>query len=307
MRRCAYCGAWYNFDVQKIQKFFAGFLAVALLLPSVVSADLDPVFRENFSPWVEELCHAGIEYELDDRVWDLREKEGIDEETKEIIWGDVIEEGKSTEYHRLMNCLFNDAMAVSTEEIKELVEKNHKSELPQLQLFEMSPEQEEKCVDPEEGTKLELEFIIELQRHDTFDPENDSRCKGNEVVETSFSACRVQEVALRELCAYQQFLLAKSRDFESFPEEDRLGLKVLQDAQYWQTDRAVAIIDEAERAEETTQAMFFLYKNFVQKYRQHAWLVAVQQQVWSARAKLHRLKDAIETFADKFCNAAIEG
>lgn len=283
--------------MQKIQKLCAGFLTVALLLPSVANADLDPVFRENFQPWVEELCHAGIEYELDDRVWDW-----LDPET-----GEVVEEGKSTEYHRLMNCLFNDAMAVSTAEIKELVEKNHKNDLPQLQVFELSPEQKEKCVDPELGTKLELEFIIEMQRHDTFDPENDSRCKGNDVVKQSYSACRVQEVALRELCGYQQFLLAKSRDFKSFPKEDRLGLSVVQDAVYWQTDRAVAIMDEAERSEETVQAMFILYKNFVQKYRQHAWLVAVQQQVWSARAKLHRLKNAIETFADKFCNAAIEG
>lgn len=279
-------------------KIIATVLLITLLLPlgavSAQGTELHPPFREQFSTFVPQVCFATIPYAVDDRVFDWTDEAG------------EFHEGKSTEFHRTMNCLFNDALREAVEGVTKEVKKAadagemRKKTLRKLNLIDgnLSPRTDD-CADI---------LLPDIQRRQqrlkkkalAGAPEKFLQiCDTGDGARPVYSSCWVSETVLNEWCGYQQFLLAKMRDYQSFVRENSDADTKRGRTQRWNTQQQ-RYQAEWEHTSAAITTMLEFYHHFQPQYRQHAWLVALQVELEHIRSQIQKAVDKINIWPAKF-------
>jgi hypothetical protein len=273
-----------NINIKISRDFKLLFLIIICLPLNITRADLDKNFRENFSTITEKQCFNSIKYSVDDIV-------GFENTAEELYKWECVS-GKCEEYKTLITCLFDDAF----EQVVNVSNKKAKDYLnfKFSELRDTDINNKDKCV------PLALKNIQEKQSNLGFKTD----CLDGFSTQ-SYSACRVTETVLNEMCGYHNFLTAKINDYKSFHNEELGYTHVIVDKKEGSFEDKVAEykkeIDKSKRAFLDTSA---LYNNFVHKYRVHTWITAIRLRLKYFKDKWLDVSNAIETFPGKFIDAS---
>lgn len=269
-----------NINIKIPRIIILALLFGAFLIPvKTTNADLNKYFRKNFTKITQEQCFNSISYSVDDLT-------GFEKNDKNK-W--ECQGGKCEEYQTLVNCIFDNAFSESVNTVNAGIKKTVGKKINELN-------------DSKTNTaKGCLPQSLQL----TIDGQNKFITKCDTKSELGiFTACRVTETVLNELCGYQNFLTAKSLDFESFRNEKsnyRVG-KTTQDAVF--DEKSAKYVFEIEKSKKAFIETATLYKNFIHNYRIHAWLVAVKTELNSVKEIWVKIHKALETFPGKFIDAS---
>lgn len=282
--------------MKQIQKIALIFFGGIFFLPTVFGAQISEEFRENLSDIIKDVCHSSINYSIDDSV-------GFpffntDKKPENICAG-----GKCAEYHQRINCVFNDALKIVTNDINGAVTaqnfknstqgKNKKKEL-ETSLVSTKDFTIENC----EGSRLE--DVVSIQKNRGFV----SGCADFETPNTvkPASACLVTEAVMLEFCGYQNFLLAKIEDKRSFEKE----FQPLNGYSAGAPAAAKTIYaNELKNAESSLFEMISFYRNYESTYRSEAWLQTIKFQLSVLLDKVTVFTKALAAFPAKFLNVSI--
>lgn len=280
-------------NIKSLRKLLLIFgLAIFVFFPlNSARADLDKNFRENFAEITHQQCFNSIDYSVDD-ISGFELIEIGSGENKNSEW--QCKDGKCEEYQSMVNCLFDDAFGQAVNKTNNTITNSlsqNFAELHNTQIYNL-----QECV---QGVQNNLWSIQERQESLGFT----SDCSG-EALGKFYSACRVTETVLNELCGYQNFLTAKSRDFKSFRKE-KSNYRIEKNNQKTAfNEKSAKYLVEIEKSQKAFLSTVTLYKNFIHNYRIHAWIVAIKTKLKSVTGTWQKIHQAIETFPTKFIDAS---
>lgn len=267
----------------KISKVFALAIILSVFFVSnkTVNANLDKNFRENFAEFTQKQCFNSIRYTVDDIVGFAKNEDNQWECHK----------GKCQEYQNAINCLFDDALEQGINKVNKEIYNYTGDKFAELK--------NTKIVDKQSCREITLAKIQSDQESLKFQ----SDCSGD-FLSQEYSACRVTETILNELCGYQNFLAAKASDRISFSHEQGgdIGSQISRDSEF----RALQsqYLKESSKSQKSFLEGVKLYKNFIHNYRVHAWLIAIKGKLKEITGQWQKIHNAIETFPSKFIDAS---
>jgi hypothetical protein len=277
-----------NIKISRDFVLITGLIALIFIPYNEVNAQLNDEVRKNFSKRTAELCFNSINYSVDDI-------DGF--ELVETGKGDDLEQkwecssGKCQEYKTTINCLFDDAFEQTVNktnaEIKEYTNDKYKN------LKDTKLSKGKDC------SILTLTNIQEQQEALKFK----TSCEGKELSKP-YSACRVTETILNELCGYNNFLEAKAQDYLSFSNENEKITRSSTKSMSEFKAKKKLYRREIEKTQKSFLSTVYLYKNFIHNYQKHAWLVAIKTKLETPRRFWQKIRRAIETFPAKFKDAS---
>lgn len=265
-------------------------LSIVLLLSLSVGvsfAALDPEFRAQFNTLIKDkIYHSTFEYPLgeDRRGVTLAERY----QEYEMVRDD---------FHRKVNCIFNDSFAGVITEVNRSVEETFGKRLTDQLL--LAPALGSGCdqgvfsqaQNQQANLRLAADKLSSL-----CDPQGDF-----EIIHTPYSACRVGETLLTELGGYQAYLLAKIQDSQTMAFSEA---RTQEEADQLRTSLQQTYRDELEKAEQAFADTLFLYETYARHYRMYAWLVALEQESRTTHNLTYDLSGVIQLYETKFPNAA---
>ncbi len=259
---------------------------VLVLLPlNSANANLNEKFRENFGKIVREKYYNTINYSVDDSTgWELKEQDG------KSVW--TCTGGKCAEFQKKINCLFDDAF-------ENAVNQTNQEVLDYVKGVEISELKQKAQIKDPDCEKITLQNIQDEQGINDFK----SSCKG-QFISSTYSTCRVAETILNELGAYQNYLLAKSEDNISFSREffednEYKRNKLINDS----TEAKKQYLKDIEQSQQAVLDTLTLYKDFIHRYRIHAWLLAIKHKLKKIHTEWFKVQKATETYPIKFPKA----
>ena len=264
----------------KIQ-IFALITSLGFILPNspvtfAAATDLDPLLRENFSDMIDQLCHSSLTYNMGQPFLENKER-----------------------YQKTMNCLFNDAMQRSVNEMN----ADFRPILKSIIRYASNRQLEDVSFDA--SFCVGLENIQTKQRSKQYETTCDA--PDNPTVMKPYAACRVSETALNELCAYEEYLEWKMLDYQSFRNEfdEEMGSNQFKSMEMWEREKNQHK-KELILVKKTLDEMLYRYQKWEQNYRMHMWFVAIIEGLKQTRDLLTELRKAIDVFPTKFNNATSE-
>ena len=332
----------YNVLVR--MKVFLCAAGMVLLWAGNVSASLDPEVRDHYADFVQKMCFSvgnyALDRPLDDAELEWRQAANdadLERTDQQISAAGFLSSEKSNfknrkklltqqkqsltsyaqdkmvaeEYHARINCILNDAYAVAVQEINAEVLQAYdrydaERELP-LEDFEAKTQG---CFSGAAGGGDSYLQMVQRQQEKLRQKNGlqKTACDtGGEfpTVETPFSACRVGETVMAEFCGYRAYLTAKKLDDQTLIETSSDG-KIGYGQASGSRARIEEIDAELQKAEQALFESLDRYRRFEQRYRLHAYLVAIRETLTTANKKLSDFREAFNLFPDKFINASSE-
>ncbi len=237
----------------------------------------EPEQREAFPDMVQkELCHSSLKYNLDEKYEDARDK-----------------------YHNRINCIFNNAMATSTNDMNNSFTLEW-AKIPKYPKYEYIDENQT-C------TIADIRAQQKKNGYKTLCP-----TKGdNPTIDKPYSSCSATETVMNEFCAYQEYLEWKKRDDTSLLNEfyesgeTRVPLNVNVGKRENLTNRRFQ--NEINRSKKALNEMTSQYQDWEQQYRMHQWLDTILTALKKTRDLTSELRRAIYyKWPDKFNYSASE-
>jgi len=245
-------------------------------------AALDRKFREKFPEIVAEFCHSAGDYSLNRDFAEVQ-----------------------TEFHKTVNCAFNDAFEASSLDSKDRAEAIFGDVLLGLETAEIADDCVGKLAELQAGQKSAgLETSCDFEIGDQKFPTG----------EAEFSGCRVAETIWTEFCGYEKFLWGKIRDDETDPAEISAMKKREDNDWKWKTRQIDVIIlkDEVDqmyafelkKTRESIWQAIELYGKFEKNYRLHSFLVAIRAELMKTNEKLFELLKGVLSWPKKFIGSS---
>lgn len=263
-----------NHTYTLLQVIFISLISFFVLhKPTIQAFQLDENFRNNLPTITQELCHASIDYDINDSV-----------------------ETKKNEYDKQVNCLVNEAFAQTTnywnqqatdrsaEQAKRKIKRNLKN---------FSRTDTAAC---QEATLGQTQ-VSQVSRGFK------SACQAQSGISSEiFSACRLSETLLVELCGYRFFLEAKANDYESFKQETNSNSRNNQNEQGAFNQASAEYRDEIYAAETALKETLEFFRQYEKTYHQYTWWETIQAETQTMLRKTQKMLKPLLTFT-RFVNA----
>ncbi len=271
---------------------FLVFFSLSLSIGGVVFAKLDSTFRKQFPEFVENLCASSVKYDLGK----IKSQKYFDEYENEIL-------KHKLDYDIAIDCLFNQAMVGRITTTNRAIEKffGRKITHPDFS-FKKFSKKEKTCKDGFFEKTLQKQTA--LKANSDYWESSETRCDPDyfpKEDEYKYSACRVSEMLLAELCGYQNYLEAKMLD-------DHVGIVkegTFSALEKRSSDLNIFLESEQERSRKAMINAILFYAEFEHNYQRHAWFVAINEGLEGVAKGLSFLRDKIySTFPTKFIDAA---
>ena len=235
--------------------------------------DVDDELRDQFQEMTtkSKLCHASKGYSLDTKYEEARDA-----------------------YHKLMNCMFNDAMQKSVNKMHADFRKTLSTVTQRnARVLEDLSFETDGC---------SLEKVQAEQKGNGYE----SLCEtegDNPTIDKNYSSCHVAEAAMNEFCGYQEYLKWKTLDYKSFEKEypaEDFNQDYLEQGTAKSDERVKAYDGELKKEQKALEEMVLRYQKWEQSYRMHMWFVAILDSLKETKRMLNELKVAVYQFPDKF-------
>lgn len=277
---------------------FLAFATISFSLGSVAFAKLYPAFRKEFPEFVENLCSSTLPYDLGKIDPSVR----ADKREEEF-------QTHKDNYDNTVSCLLDRAIVERIKSTNEEVEEFFGRDIshPDFDFVDFEEEREfcdkdlvDKTLDKQQNLRLKNENIAT----NNFEPTTACIAEEFEGGKDPYSSCRIAEMMLSELCAYQNYLLAKREDDLTLI--GKTGSKTFAEVEEEVRGMKDYLDIEQIRSRKAMHNAILFYNQFEQNYRRHAWLIGIHEGLEDVVLRLSAFRDKImNTWPAKFIDASI--